>query len=1564
MNCKYFIHGALWVLFAASALSCHEEEAGNIKLLSGARFSVCVDEPEDKTKTLLTADDIETRITDITLAVYNNATGAMACEPVYATSDFSNIRCLLEMGADFTAYALANMGDMRSSFPADGSASALAAITYRIPGYTVSGTGINDRGIPMAGTLVFSDAADGPVTIPLRRLLAKLNADLSCEWPGKITSVTIFNLNAVLHPFGTSAAAAPSDLLPEQEICVVDPAGVQSGDFLFYIPENLQGSIGTLATSKDKSHDNEAVTGKDLKSYLEVAIQGNAGEGATGSVIYRSYLGADEKSDFNIERNSRYSWHIRYLPGHLQGSDWKHENSLSWKEFDYSLFTPTYLYRGERDACGVYPYSSRYENGVFQERKYDKNSDLYHVTYSISPNDNSILGDPGMKYSYFWFTGMNPGVATVTATCVDPFNPEGIILSKEVRVLDFGREAFLRTPSGDYYAGNEILVPYGTTWNNLQVGMKKTLANGSVQIVCPVVIDSDHLLNGHVTYPSSGNKIIELASWNGDSGRVLTFSNTFDNPGKPEFYLFLFYNDYNSDSESIASTIKVTITDTDAEVINLNPDAEETYWKEGSISIEATSTAVHNGVSGAQTDITASNDYTWTATGSVSGMNPQISLTGGKRVVTASKAGTVTITVKKKSDSSISASKSLAFNDKITYRLNVTPKTRDVYAGESFSTTGFSVNQDRYVNGTYAATEPFDGRMYWAVKSGSSPYLSLSGSTVTALAPGTGYLRAYTYSSTMEYGYKENEITVSIRQANHYTLTLSPSSLSVKEGEKAGALSFVVKNNGTAVDGLNASDLSWHTENSTIATVSSGGVVSGQKTGSTNVYATYSGATSNKVSVTVVPQDVTSYRYKVTTTLSPSHLRVGQSATASAVRYKKTYVNGSATTDWVADGSVTSSGFVAANGSDKVSISGNTVTAIQPGTALIGSAYSADEYENAALSAYSATLALTLSPSAIKVGGTSAATVLFSVNDGNTVNTTPVTASASLKAYTATTGNSASSIVSISGGTVTGTGRGTCYLEATYAYDGVTYTSPRVELTIQANPLQVQWSSDGAPAYVAQRGKLQVSGLDAPSATVTYSVSSGADVIRLLQNGNECYVGLLKTGSYTITASCESTGQSGTLSGTVAAPALEVNANTLYANPDGTPCHTGTDGLSGSTLTVSYKTGSSSASVTSAQVAVGNQMNQTLYDELLSPRYSATGSLLHAGADGLWATDAFASTGLLSTVTLSALNTACGVTSKTVSVYGVDPFSEWPAAPADWGSYEDYGLLDGYYSDGSSFSKSFTLKTVKATSGSYGQAVYINDTEADSDFRSLFTLSGSSFSVSLSQSSLAGLSRHLAGNVSARAYVQNRHSAARIYKSFAEFKLFVHGALGGRVAPTNPVSVSGQTQYTALRVYPDAVGNCSGTPFTKASASGTIYYCVTSAYAYRDCFDHGLGIFFVQNSTTSYQTGSVDDAVLLIVPGVKTNDYPPTYEQASNAYFSASDANALRMTVGPALQWGTIANTSLSKKVGNVLYLRNSADEPVRTVGQQTDCGYFILHLLDDLQLSGEINGNKGWINE
>ena len=259
MNCKYFIHGALWVLFAASALSCHEEEAGNIKLLSGARFSVCVDEPEDKTKTLLTADDIETRITDITLAVYNNATGAMACEPVYATSDFSNIRCLLEMGADFTAYALANMGDMRSSFPADGSASALAAITYRIPGYTVSGTGINDRGIPMAG-------ADGPVTIPLRRLLAKLNADLSCEWPGKITSVTIFNLNAVLHPFGTSAAAAPSDLLPEQEICVVDPAGVQSGDFLFYIPENLQGSIGTLATSKDKSHDNEAVTGKDLKN--------------------------------------------------------------------------------------------------------------------------------------------------------------------------------------------------------------------------------------------------------------------------------------------------------------------------------------------------------------------------------------------------------------------------------------------------------------------------------------------------------------------------------------------------------------------------------------------------------------------------------------------------------------------------------------------------------------------------------------------------------------------------------------------------------------------------------------------------------------------------------------------------------------------------------------------------------------------------------------------------------------------------------------------------------------------------------------------------------------------------------------------------------------------------------------------------------------------------------------------------------------------------------------------------------------------------------------------------
>ena len=99
------------------------------------------------------------------------------------------------------------------------------------------------------------------------------------------------------------------------------------------------------------------------------------------------------------------------------------------------------------------------------------------------------------------------------------------------------------------------------------------------------------------------------------------------------------------------------------------------------------------------------------------------------------------------------------------------------------------------------------------------------------------------------------------------------------------------------------------------------------------------------------PESVTTYQYQVRTTLSSSSVVKGSSVTASAALYRKTFVDGTATTDWVYQSDVTSSGFKQQSSSDggSVSISGSSVTGSTPGSVTVRSLYTADEYSDASL---------------------------------------------------------------------------------------------------------------------------------------------------------------------------------------------------------------------------------------------------------------------------------------------------------------------------------------------------------------------------------------------------------------------------------------------------------------------------------------------------------------------------------------------------------------------------------------------------------------------------------------
>ena len=176
--------------------------------------------------------------------------------------------------------------------------------------------------MPMAGKLTYPGAG---TVIPVERLLAKVTARLSCEWEDAvIRSVRVLNLNRVLRPFGEAAMEEDWD---QQEFQA--GTGTAAGTFVFYVPENRQSTIDGIRTSREKSPDaNDEVHARSSRlTYLETTVEGTGTY--VGTIVYRSYLGRNAVSDFDIRRNARYDWTIRFLEDGLQYDDWKHDNGLT-----------------------------------------------------------------------------------------------------------------------------------------------------------------------------------------------------------------------------------------------------------------------------------------------------------------------------------------------------------------------------------------------------------------------------------------------------------------------------------------------------------------------------------------------------------------------------------------------------------------------------------------------------------------------------------------------------------------------------------------------------------------------------------------------------------------------------------------------------------------------------------------------------------------------------------------------------------------------------------------------------------------------------------------------------------------------------------------------------------------------------------------------------------------------------------------------------------------------------------------------------------------------------------
>lgn len=685
---------------------------------------------------------------------------------------------------------------------------------------------------------------------------------------------------------------------------------------------------------------------------------------------------------------------------------------------------------------------------------------------------------------------------------------------------------------------------------------------------------------------------------------------------------------------------------------------------------------------------------------------------------------------------------------------------------------------------------------------------------------------------------------------------------------------------------------------------------------------------SNTVTIVVTEADEVSYILRITPTAPPAHT-VGTSVTLKA--WLDTYVNGSKTDSK----DVTDDVIWSSTGENLTFLSAGVVTSATPGTYDVTANDTSKDLSATVYVSFTGDtnyITLTTTTSSINVGNNTQASVQWN-------GSTNVTAFSTIKAYTSETGSTESTVVSISSsGLVTGVSAGTCYLEAKYTTGGKTYTSARVSMTVVApdSPLVIDWEGS-APTYVANRGKLTVTGLASDETVTGFTVTAGSWRVRLTPSGNSCYVGHLAAGSYTI-QSTTSKGRTITKTGTVTAQTLYSSCSSLYVNPDGTNAHTETDGLTGNTLTVKYRAGSTDMTITTDQTAIGTVMQKDLYDELLEPKYETTLSsgysagLIHAGANGVWATDVYDKTDTdIATVKVSPKASSTGISSKNISIKPVNPFTGWSSDVTSLPDEQDYGLVSKYV-DNNFSSHTFSYPAITASTTQSGIQVFRNGGTASSTFSSAFSVDKSSRKVTY-QLTEAALSEHKGGLVELKGYVENKHSGRRMYHDGAQFGLYVNGAIGATIGGLGTGSVD------------------IGTAFCGSEAS--YGFNMVSSYS------------FVKTDYSSGQHLSLWGGVSLsgiAEGGVGLNQRVYTFTLDNGTFTQRMVIEAEK----PRFEFQNIGSLGVyveDELTGGYYYLQPSGT-PTVTDDHGTH-GYYILHMLGNIQDKSLLQGAKqGWIIE
>lgn len=322
---KYILYAALSLL----PVSCEREDSGvqpDVSTKENAvRMELAFNLSYPGTKSILDTPAVEDRLTNVLVGLYRVKNGLLD-KTFSLSADNSEIDML--SGVEYNIYVLANVPESAGfEFPAR--ESDIGSCKFRLPSFA----SVSQNGIPSCARIpsVISYSS-GVRDVTLTRLFAKLTVTIEHEGFSGTGSdcfrdeeLHIRAANSVICPFGVSRAERSSDVLALSDYDS-DMSSMGTDTYVFYVPENMQGTVSGIVSASDKSEtwlashsiDNSTKTYVEFEAYLDPAAGGFG-----GSLRYRFYLGGNATDNFDIERNRHYAVSLNFSSESVFNPSWK-----------------------------------------------------------------------------------------------------------------------------------------------------------------------------------------------------------------------------------------------------------------------------------------------------------------------------------------------------------------------------------------------------------------------------------------------------------------------------------------------------------------------------------------------------------------------------------------------------------------------------------------------------------------------------------------------------------------------------------------------------------------------------------------------------------------------------------------------------------------------------------------------------------------------------------------------------------------------------------------------------------------------------------------------------------------------------------------------------------------------------------------------------------------------------------------------------------------------------------------------------------------------------------------